>query len=118
MTNDALICSALGSLNLPIAELVYKGNEDSFITYSLVSQRSPQGDNDDTELISEYYINAFTRADNPNPLRRNIRKKLKAAGICVKTSQVLYDNSQQEFFHIVFDVEFVNDDTSIETNNN
>lgn len=109
MTNNELICGAVASLGLPVAEGVYHGTAEEYIVFNEIAERPVNGDDDAAELKTEYYISYYTR-DDPHPRKREIIRLLKAAGIGVDSVQVLYDEEAQERWHVVLDCFVLNDD--------
>ena len=109
MTNNELICGAVASLNIPVAEGVYHGDAEEYIVFNEIAERPVNGDDGEAELKTEYYISYYTRED-PYPKKRQIKALLKAAGIGVDSVQVLYDEEAQERWHVVFDCFVLNGD--------
>lgn len=109
MTNNEIICGALASLSIPVAEGVYHGTAEEYIAFNEIAERGVNGDDDEAELVTEFYINYFTRKD-PHPKKRQIKGLLKEAGICVNSVQVIYDEEAQERWHVVFDCYLLNGD--------
>lgn len=112
MTYNEIICGALAPMGLPVAENVYHGDADSYFIFSLIYERpAVQGDDEETETQAEYYVSLFTRED-PNPLKRQAKRLLKAAGIGVASvNPVSYEDGNAERTQIVFDCFILNNES-------
>lgn len=112
MTNDAILCGALAPLSLPVAELVYHGDAEDYITYTLIAERpAAQADDEETETVAEYYVTLHLRQP-PGPLKRRAKRLLKAAGIGVDSvTQVSFEDGARERFTLNFDCFILNDET-------
>ena len=110
MTFDQIICSAMAPMNVPVAELVYRGNEEEYMTYNLIAERGIEHADDGAQyLAAEYHLHYYGRG-NPQPKKRAIRRLLASdERFYILNAEVLYDASEQEYYHIVFDVDILND---------
>lgn len=111
MTCNEIICGALEPMGLPVAEDVYHGDEDSYFVFSLIYARpAVQGDDEETETVSEYYVSLFTRRD-PGPLVREAKTRLRAAGVGVNSvNPAGYDDGTSERAQRVLDCFVLNND--------
>lgn len=109
MTFDEIICGALAFLNLPVAELVYRGKAAEYCTYNLIAERELEHADDGAELVgAEYHIHIYGRGD-PQPVKRRVWRHLRAReDFYIHDAQVLYDDAAQERYHVVFDVDILN----------
>ena len=109
MTYDEIICGALEFLGIPVAELVYRGDLEQYATYNLIAERGADYADDACELLAaEYHLHFYGRG-NPQPVKRAVRQALSARDdFYVLSSQVLYDDAEQDYYHVVFDVDILN----------
>lgn len=91
MNVNAIVKSALASLNLPIAANVYTGTADEYITFNYADER-PALRADDEDVLDETTIQVhyFTRG-NPQTNKKAIRRLLRAAGFTIQSTQETYE---------------------------
>ena len=104
MTYQEMITSALASLEIPIAEKLYEGKKNEFITFNLAdSQAEDFGDNDELSLV--YYVQIHYvcpwETDYTNKVK-HIRKALKGAGFTYPELTDLSDSAER-IRHLVFE---------------
>lgn len=105
-----LITGALSSLNLPMAERLYEGDSDEYITFNLADDiGADYGDNDpgtNTVFMQIHYVCPWPK--DYYPIRRQIRKLLHEAGFTWPEVTDVSDASTR-MRHFVFECSIDND---------
>lgn len=104
MNAENAVKTALDSLGVPVARMIYNGKADTFITYQLVLSGEMAFSDDDNEAEEFLFrIDIYSRRDYIALLRRT-KRALKAAGFYgVAVQAELYEDDTQ-LFHIPLNV--------------
>lgn len=99
-----ILCEVLEPLGFPVAENVYIGDEEEYITFNVLSERPVlSADDECIEEVSSCYVHFFTRND-PHGNKTKIKKILHKNDIGITDIECLYEN-ETGFNHIVFHIE-------------
>lgn len=99
MNINPVVTSALAPIGLPVEPNVYTGTGD-YITFNYVDER-PALNADDKDIMDATIvdIHCFTKGD-PQAYKKTIRRRMRAAGFSIVSTQELYENDTK-YTHII-----------------
>lgn len=100
MNVNELIQNSLAPLNLPVFANVYTGSAADYITFNYADER-PILYADDVDEFDETTIQVhyFTQ-ENPQAMKKQIRKLLRQNGFSIESTQELYERDTK-YNHVV-----------------
>ncbi len=104
MSVNQLLVDALGKYGFPIAQDLYKGDSESYFTFTYADDR-PGGfsDNVPEYVDMELYISLYLPSgENYLELKRDVARTLKGAGFTYPSIEQLLDKEADKR-HLIFD---------------
>lgn len=115
MNVNQLIISALSDMGLEVYPNFYSGDDEEYITFSYLDER-PEFWADDEPIYDGTYVRVSLRTrQNPQNYKKQIRKRLRAAGFTVTSTAELYEEDTN-YVQVAVDAEIagiVNDEEEI-----
>ncbi len=95
-------------VTVPVWEFKYTGSEKTYITYQLLIEPVPMYADDEEEgTVVHFTVDLYTNNSAFEPLKREIRKRLRDAGFIISRGPETYENDTA-LYHIVTDCSIEN----------
>ncbi len=109
MTICETISNCLKSLNIPVAEGIYKGSEKEYCRFNIFSEHPVLfADDESVEDAAEGYLHYFTK-DYSHRKKSKIKKLLKSSDINIIDIETLHEEDTG-YTHIIFQIQITNID--------